>query len=78
MLIIFSDLIMVIIWSKDTYLYEIVKYLGDTCYGIPTQVLQQKNIKTDNPKWYYLCLSFLLWSTICFARPVKNVNTVGS
>ena len=71
-LMFFSDLIMVIIWTKDTYLYEIVKFLGDTVFQIPTQVLAQKNIKTDSPKWYKFC--FCLCSTICFPRQVKNVE----
>jgi hypothetical protein len=37
------DMIMVIVFSKDSYIYAMIKTMGDTIYKIPTQVILRKN-----------------------------------
>jgi eukaryotic translation initiation factor 2C len=37
------DMIMVIVWGKESYIYAMIKTMGDTIYKIPTQVILKKN-----------------------------------
>jgi len=37
------DMIMVIVWGKESNIYAMIKTMGDTIYKIPTQVILKKN-----------------------------------